>query len=596
MKPAFPRKLGVSAPLLVDSYKIFHRLAYNHGNSTGVTEVLINFTGRSNSHTNIRGGSLGNTKNTHYMWAGLQAMINTIIVDVWGEFFKAPKIDALAAYTRTVEGLLGRKADTSAIGALHDLGYMPLEFRSLLEGVAVPYGVAAMTCRSTHPDFYWLPNYIETIISNEVWPVQTALTTSVAYLLRTKEYAAIDGTPEFLIPFLCHDFSLRGMMGGTLSSGGSLAGMGHLMSGFVGSDNLTAALRLERDYHAELSLEKAFQTIASVDATEHSVQCSFDNDDLKYLKHCLTVSPTGIVSVVSDGYDFWKMITEVVPQLHDDIMARDGKLVIRPDSGCPIKVVAGSVEVIDMSNCKELSIAIAEFAERLAEEEECETAHGERGSSEVKGFMSYNNVVYKVVVELDWNRHDKKFYYLDGYDVGSYEEYTLSAEEKGVVEVLWEQFGGTITDKGYKLLDSHIGVIYGDSITLERQKAIYDRLHAKGFAIGNCVLGLGSYTFQYVTRDTHGSAMKATNIVLDGIDTPIQKVVSGDAIKKSAKGRLVVKEVDGKLVQFDSQTLSEVDAKDNRLEVVWVDGQWERVQTLWGIREIVKQNIDKLYS
>src|SRR5690606_37784714 len=70
-------------------------------------------------------------------------------------------------------------------------------------------------------------------------------------------------------------------------------------------------------------------------------------------------------------------------------------------------------------------------------------------------------------------------------------------ERKGAIEALWDIFGGTVTDKGYKLLDSHIGLIYGDAITLNRAQEIIDRLKAKGFASINVVFGIGSYTYQY---------------------------------------------------------------------------------------------------
>ena len=143
--------------------------------------------------------------------------------------------------------------------------------------------------------------------------------------------------------------------------------------------------------------------------------------------------PAGIVSIVSDTWDYWKVITEFIPTLKSEILARDGKVVIRPDSGDPVKIICGDPDA-------------------------------KPGSPEFKGS----------------------------------------------VECLWETFGGTETATGYKLLDGHIGLIYGDSITLERCEAICSQLEAKGFASTNVVFGIGSYTYQYVTRDTFGFAMKAT--------------------------------------------------------------------------------------
>ena len=87
---------------------------------------------------------------------------------------------------------------------------------------------------------------------------------------------------------------------------------------------------------------------------------------------------------------------------------------------------------------------------------------------------------------------------------------------KGTYEKLWDIFGGTVNDKGFKVLNPKIGIIYGDSITLARQKEIYRRLEEKGFAATNLVLGVGSYTFQGVTRDSFGFALKTSAVKIDG--------------------------------------------------------------------------------
>ena len=142
----------------------------------------------------------------------------------------------------------------------------------------------------------------------------------------------------------------------------------------------------------------------------------------------LKIFPKGILSIVSDTFDLWKLITEYLPANKEAIMARDGKLVIRPDSGDPVDIICG---------------------ERL---------------------KSSNHLEYK---GNDWS------------------EVKLLPREKGVIELLWDIFGGTINEQGYKVLDPHIGAIYGDSITPDRQKQIYERLAAKGFAATNIVLGVG---------------------------------------------------------------------------------------------------------
>ena len=125
---------------------------------------------------------------------------------------------------------------------------------------------------------------------------------------------------------------------------------------------------------------------------------------------------------------------------------------------------------------------------------------------------------------------------------------------KGAVEVLFEGFGGTLTSKGFKTLDSHVGLIYGDSISLERATAILEGLARKGFSSANIVFGIGSFTYQYVTRDTFGTAIKATYAIVAGVGRELYKSPKTDnGIKNSAKGILRVEHEDGKYVLYDQQ-------------------------------------------
>jgi nicotinamide phosphoribosyltransferase len=157
---------------------------------------------------------------------------------------------------------------------------------------------------------------------------------------------------------------------------------------------------------------------------------------------------------------------------------------------------------------------------------------------------------------------------------------------------MWEIFGGTTTDKGYKLLDSHIGLIYGDSITLQRQKAILEGLKEKGFASFNVVLGIGSYTYEYVTRDTYGFAMKATYGEVNGEGRNIFKdPKTDDGTKKSAKGLLAVHQVDGKLQLKDECSWEE--EKQGLLQTVFENGKVLNEQSLSQIRERIVKELEK---
>jgi nicotinamide phosphoribosyltransferase len=156
------------------------------------------------------------------------------------------------------------------------------------------------------------------------------------------------------------------------------------------------------------------------------------------------------------------------------------------------------------------------------------------------------------------------------------------------VELLWVVFGGTITDKGYKILDSHIGAIYGDSINLQRAEAICEGLKCKGFA-SQVVFGIGSYTYQYNTRDTFGLAMKATYVEVNGEGREIFKnPVTDDGTKKSATGLLQVKEESGSYILHDKVSWDE--EKNSELKTVFKDGKLVKEYSLREIRKIIHEN------
>ncbi len=205
-------------------------------------------------------------------------------------------------------------------------------------------------------------------------------------------------------------------------------------------------------------------------------------------------------------------------------MTRDGKLVIRPDSGDPVDILCGTQIFEDSDH--------------------------------------YND-----------------------YELSR--EAILSPEEKGVIELLWDVFGGTVNEQGYKVLDPHIGAIYGDSITIDRADEICRRLEAKGFASTNVVLGIGSFTYQYNTRDTFGFAMKATYVEVNGEGREIFKdPITDDGTKKSATGLLSVHNHDGEYVLIDHCTWE--GERIGSLQTIYKDGYFENVTTLTKIRENLK--------
>ena len=274
-----------------------------------------------------------------------------------------------------------------------------------------------------------------------------------------------------------------------------------------------------------------------------------------YYERLLTeVAPTGILSLVADTNDFWGTVTRVVPALKETILGREGKLVIRPDSGDPVDILCGTVPTVSRPLIQSTRLWM-----------------NDRG--------------YDVIRHLDG-----KYYGFNPSGGKIFVEVEPTPQQKGLIECLWETFGGTTTPTGYRILDEHVGAIYGDAITLERQQQIAERLMAKGFA-PQVVLGVGSFSYQYVTRDTHGSAIKSTNVTkrIEGevgsayrYDQAIAKDPKTDSKKKSAKGLLRVELENGKYVMYDNQTREQEAAGE--LRVIFEDGVEYNTTTLEEVR------------
>lgn len=588
-----------------DGYKLGH----GPMKRKGTTETLANLTPRTDkiyrrTCTAFYDGNL--------VWVGGEAAIQEIHENWDKSFFSQEKHYIIEEYRQFITGYLNRELPTvEQMALLHDFGYLPLEFRGLPEGSLVPMGVPVMTIRNTHPAFEWLVNYHETPISCMTWKTATTATIAREYKLICEHYLKATGCYDaFTLSVMCHDFSMRGMSG--LEDAGR-SGVGHLTS-FIGTDSLLA------DRYAKRYMGCEGVVSISVPATEHAVtsnniisieaelldgEYQFVNkeqfkifkamqankEEIRLIAEVMFVYvliteivPDGIVSNVSDTYDFWSMMARGYPYLVDVIKRRPalglapGKLVVRPDSGVPEDVICG----ITIQKADSIDEAVYMLRDRVSEEAE----HGEPGDEYPKGFFEIDGKLMEVGACIEWNRHDKTFYYIDGCDIDFARPADLTPEQKGAIRILWETFGGTITETGHKLLDPCIGLIYGDSITTKRAEEILRRLEENGFAAANVVFGVGSYTYNCLSRDVFGFAVKATNNVINGVEVAIFKEPKTDAKKKSAKGRLaVIVGEGGKLELVNNTTLKVVDGNFNRLELFRVDGVVKRKTSLDTVRE-----------
>ena len=481
-------------PLLyTDGYKVDHRRQY----PDNTTLVYSNWTPRSSRIEGIN----------KVVFFGLQYFIKRYIIQDFQEnFFNKSKEEICKKYSRRINNYLGENSvGIKHIEQLHDLGYIPMVFKALPEGVSVPIRVPMFTMYNTLPEFFWLTNYFETLLSTTVWLPCNSATIAKKYRTILDQYAKETSSNLDSVNWQGHDFSMRGMAG---LEAANMSAAGHLLS-FTGTDTIPAIDFLETYYNANSDKELIG---GSVPATEHSVMCMGTNaGEQDTIKRLITeIYPNGIVSIVSDTWDLWKVLTEYLPNLKKEVLARDGKIVIRPDSGNPVHIICGNPD-------------------------------------------------------------------------GKTEE-----EKKGVIELLWDTFGGMTNTLGYKELDSHIGVIYGDSITIERATEICKRLKQKGFASTNIVLGIGSFTYQYNTRDTFGFAMKATygEVNFEGREI-FKDPITDDGVKKSAKGLLKIEMENGEYKLYDQVTWEE--EKKGELREVFRDGKLLIDEKLADIRTRIRK-------
>ena len=522
--------------LLTDGYKTSHHQQYPEN----TTLVYSNFTPRSNKYA-PKGCD-------EVVVFGTQMMMKQIHEHFAINFFKTYERFIFSDSKKRIQELkdevineiktelslyLGYEYDVKHFEALWDLGYLPIHVKALEEGTLCPIKVPMLTIYNTLPEFYWVTNYLETIISNLLWKPITSASIAYTYKKVLLKYAIetdADNAEE-AIKWQAHDFSMRGLdsIEATIASG-----LGHLTS-FYGTDSLPTIYGA-RKYYGETGF-----VAASVPATEHSVMCAGSKEgELETFQRLLKTFPKGILSVVSDTWDLWNVITVILPQLKEQILTREGKLVIRPDSGDPVDIICG-------------------------------------------------------LPQFDKNNH------YQWEEVGE-------PEKKGVIELLWDLFGGTTNAQGYKVLDPHIGAIYGDSITIDRAEQICERLKTKGFASTNIVLGVGSFTYQYNTRDTFGFAMKATYVekaeavccggptgspeccgepIWEHIGYPIFKdPITDDGTKKSAKGLLRVDSDKAGTWVTDNCTWEE--ESRGLLKDLYIDGKFYGETTLTQIREKLK--------
>lgn len=273
---------------------------------------------------------------------GLQAFCKTWLIDYFNKyFFSRPKEEVVEEYRRVMDNTFGKGIyPLDRVGKLHDLGYLPIEIVALPEGTKVDMHVPIFGITNTHPDFAWLPQALESLISAELWYPMITATVGNSYREVVDKY--YNETCEDTLPHrrALGNFDFRGDQG--LDAALKAAG-GWLLS-FVNTATVPATPYMEKMYNCDCEKDEVGFGAVS---TEHFVMCSnyaVDGDEKTFIKRLLTeLYPNTSVSCVCDSYDYWNVVKNILPELKDVILNHNGCFLVRGDSGDCVQVVTETV-------------------------------------------------------------------------------------------------------------------------------------------------------------------------------------------------------------------------------------------------------------
>jgi len=517
---------------------------------------------------------------------GLQYYIKSYLIDDFSEhFFKLSKAKAVAPYARMMAFTMGKRfADTTRWEQLWEYGRLPLEFAEVPEGTKVPMGCPSIRISNIVPMdalfFMWLVNFIETGMSTTLWHMGASANVGNTYYGIVKEHFAKSVEDSVPIHSAIGDFSMRGQQGIESSAKSSAA--------FLLSSTKTATIPaiefLEKYYNCNIETELVATGLAS---TEHSVETSnaaIDGDEKTHVIKLLSETyPEDNFVRVWDSYDYFGRFDILEdPQVKALILAHKGFMGIRGDSGDPVEIVCGKPCMI-FKDEEEFYNYVNHMWDNYYADDSALIVHN---GDTVRIATEYKTVIpNKGKLCL----HDT----------------TVTREFMGTIESVDKIFGHTINSKGYKVLNEHVKVVYGDGITPDRARTIYSIAEAKGYAANNVILGMGSYSLESaegntpLTRDTYSVAIKSTYGEYtdeNGKTQPLMifkdPISDTGHFKKSQKGCIVVKKAEDGTLSFKDQynwEESEALKSENLLQTVFYDGVLVKEQSLKEIRNVLHE-------
>jgi len=297
--------------MLTDSYKVSHFKQY----PKGTTKVY--------SYFECRGGAFKDN-----VFFGLQYFIKKYLegpvvtmdmINEAEEYFKLHFSHPVYGYDETLFNREGWEHIVKQHG-----GCLPIIIKALPEGTVCPVKNALMTVENTDPKCYWLVNYLETLLVQVWYPIAVCTQSREQKIILRDAMKKTGSYDPVGINFKLHDFGFRGVS--SVESAGT-GGAAHLVN-FWGTDTMAALIIAKKYYAAEAP---GF----SIPASEHSTITSWTREgECDAMKNMLDSYPKGLVACVSDSYDIYNACKEYWGgKLIEQVKAREGQLVVRPDSG-----------------------------------------------------------------------------------------------------------------------------------------------------------------------------------------------------------------------------------------------------------------------
>lgn len=592
--------------LLTDFYKLTHILQYR--------PELRELT----SYLTPRGSRLKGVDKVVFF--GLSAYVHSYVVKNFNDnFFNRPWEEVFEEIYDVLTNGLGytfpmKDRTCKEIQSLHELGYLPVEINAVVEGTLVPMGVPCLEIKSTNPRFFWVGQALEASLSAAIWHPMVSATIAREY--RKIARGAFSATVENGIDertAMC-DFSMRGQESNESAVNASVAWLTSMWN-----SSTVAARKHIQDVYG-----KCDGNVRGLTSTEHSVMtshaCLDGGNEIPTFKYLFNLYKHVSFAAVCDSYDFWNVLTNILPNNFMQEIDERGKsglfIGVRHDSAEPVDALCGTVPVLHADSVKRIHKEMLDDWTNF----ECITlmfSEEEANNLWEQGFREGNLVAVKCDGEeyLVRIRAVEHLHSIDEtidkncptmWASGVLQNRSRTWKEKGMVETMYEIFGGTVNSKGYKVLNPGIKAVYGDSITITRAKKIYNRLAIKGFSANNVSLGVGSFSFQALenengtlspfTRDTFSVAIKCTHSKYkDEYGTVCERHVfkdpKGFICKKSQKGlcRIFFNE-DGELTYEDELYERDLIGKNSAMVTYFKDGR-EFKQNFESIRETIDENL-----